>query len=968
MIRITFLAVAWMMPISVAWATEPFSSEAVAFFEGEVSPILEEHCFNCHDDTARGGLTFTTRAGLLLGGDQGPAFDAHAPSDSLFLEMLSYKDVHHEMPPSGKLDEDTLTVLTAWIEQGAPYPDDLLGEVSEGARRGMVVTEADKQHWAYQPVARPEVPAVDGSEWSANPIDAFIRHGLTARGLEPNPEAPRRVLIRRAYYDLTGLPPTPEEVAAFEADPDPDAYERLVDRLLASPHYGEKWGRHWLDVVRYAETNGYERDSKKPEIWRYRDYVIQSFNDDKPYDQFVMEQLAGDELPDAGPEQIIATGYYRLGLWDDEPADPKLGKYDTLDDIVDTTTRAFLGMTMSCARCHDHKIDPIPTRDYYSFLSFMHNISDMHRENITRSFVTAEDEAAYYAAVEAHQRSVRRLEGRVREVERSVVSKLDDMGLLATGNTHPSDMTNMQYREYRDTWNALPDFDSLRHENEGELSHNFFDIGVRRQDRSFGFVFTATLHVPEDGEYTFFLDSSDGSRLILDGETIINYDGIHLLGFEHRDIRTLSKGSYPIRLEYFQRGGQLGLQVAWSGPGFERRALSQERPEIDPPALIAEHGANVLDERTLERYHQSVRELAERRAYEVPGKTTVAAVFEAKPEPPETFVFIRGNPHVEGETVAPRFPEVLSPPEPTIQPVENGEYASTGRRRALAEWIASPENPLTARVMVNRIWQYHLGRGIARDPNDFGSTAEPPTHPELLDWLAAEFVETGWRMKPMHKQIMMSRTYRMASTPNAANHAADPRNDSFWRHDMRRLTAEEVRDSILAVNETLNPAVGGPSVFPPLPRKVLETSSRPDEAWGTSPPEEHTRRSVYIHLKRSLLEPLLADFDLADTDASCPVRFTTTQPTQALTMLNSEFVNEQALVLAESAREVRGCAESRVSEILERVTSRPATVEEVVQAMAFMDILQSEQGLCPERALDRFALLALNLNEFIFLD
>lgn len=261
-----------------------------------------------------------------------------------------------------------------------------------------------------------------------------------------------------------------------------------------------------------------------------------------------------------------------------------------------------------------------------------------------------------------------------------------------------------------------------------------------------------------------------------------------------------------------------------------------------------------------------------------------------------------------------------------------------------------------------------MGRGIARDPNDFGATAEPPTHPELLDWLAAEFVENGWRMKAMHKQIMMSRTYRMASTPNPENYAADPRNNAFWRHDMRRLTAEEVRDSILVANDTINPTLGGPSVYPPLPRAVLETSSRPDQAWGHSPPEDHTRRSVYIHVKRSLREPLLADFDAADTDASCPVRHITTQPTQALAMLNSAFVNEQALVLADMARGAGDCSVSRVETILERVTNRPANGEEVEQAIAFMDILQEKQGLSPDRALDRFALLALNLNEFIFLD
>ena len=600
-----------------------------------------------------------------------------------------------------------------------------------------------RSHWAFQPL-RAVVPPVVAPEapgaGPANTIDAFIAERLRARGLPFPQAASRRALIRRVTYDLTGLPPTPEAVEAFVHDPSPQAWEHLVDRLLESPHYGEKWARHWLDLVRFAETNSYETDEPKPHAWRYRDYVIRAFNTDKPYDRFLREQLAGDELPDGGADGVIATGFHRLGIWDNDPADKELALFDQFDDLVATTGQVFLGLTVDCARCHDHKIDPISQRDYYALLAFFRNI-------------------------------------------------------------HP----------YR---------------NGG-----------------------ATDEVPLPGE-----------------------------------------------------AGSKALAVTEPG--------------------------------------------------------TVA---------PATHLLRRGNPSSPGEAVEPGFLSVLGTPPPVITPPASGR--SSGRRRALADWIASPANPLTARVIVNRVFQHHFGRGLVRTPSDFGLQGGAPTHPELLDWLAAEFVRDGWSFKRLHRRILTSRTYQASATPTPEAAKADPANDLFSRFDARRLTAEEIRDSVLWVSGAGNPRMGGPGVYVALPKEVLASQSVPGKGWGNSPTEEQHRRSIYIHVKRSLLTPVLLSFDLAETDRSTPVRFATTQPTQALGMLNGPFFNEQARVLADRIRaEVGERPETQVRRVLHRVTARPPSEAEVARGVALMRSLTAEEGLGARAALDAFCLMAFNLNEFLHLE
>jgi cytochrome c553 len=776
--------------------------EAVQFFESKVRPILAESCFRCHSEKKKkGNLRLDSRAAILTGGDQGPAVVPGHPEKSLLVKAIRHDNDELKMPPTQKLAKEKIAELTRWIQMGAPWPGVEQDVIARPKADEYQISDKDRAHWAFQPVKRPPVPKVMNPDWVANPIDAFVLAGLEAKGLRPNPPASRQELLRRVHYDLTGLPPTPREVETFLADSSPRAYENLVNRLLASPHYGEKWARHWLDLVRFAETNSYERDDPKPHAWRYRDYVIRAFNQDKPYDQFVREQLAGDELPDPDADAIIATGYYRLGIWDDEPSDPAQARYDGLDDIVATTGQVFLGLTVDCARCHDHKIDPIPQKDYYRLLAFFQNVNHYRNGGPT-------DERPLLSTPEAHKL----YEDRQRE-RAEKMSELEAEVKRVVGDDNPDRLT---------------------------------------------------------------------------GDRAVAYK-------------------------------KLRRQIA---------ALNRKPVAAEMALCVTETGRQA----------------------------------------PETFVLLRGNPHVKGARVEPAFPMIFSSPPPTF-PEPPADAKSSGRRRVLADWIASKDNRLTARVFVNRVWQHHFGRGIVRSPNDFGLQGTRPTHSELLDWLASEFVEQGWRMKALHRLILTSNTYRMSSRGNDKALSLDPANDLFWRFDMRRLGAEEVRDSILAVSGCLNPKMYGPGVYPEIPKEVMAGQSMPGRGWGNSPPEEQNRRSVYVHVKRSLLLPILENFDLAESDRSTPVRFATTQPMQALAMVNGAFLNKQAAVFADRLKREAGEDMTRqVRLALFLATARTPEEKEIRRGVGLIESLRREEGATSEQALRYFCLMVFNLNEFLYLD
>jgi mono/diheme cytochrome c family protein len=809
--------VAGRTPWSAAWcvvaaallaAPQTLNAQPVDFSR-EVKPILARRCFACHGpDSGEGGLRLDGREHALAELDSGLL--AIVPEDAEASELIARVTAEDEslrMPPEGKpLSEQEVDVLRRWIDEGAPY----------------------QKHWAFVPPVKHEPPTIEGDRqsWVKTPIDAFVLAQLQANDLQPAPKADKRTLCRRAYFDLTGLPPTEEQLEEFLADESEGAWEKLIDKLLASPHYGERWGRHWLDLVRFAETNSFERDGQKPNAWKYRDYVIRSFNDDKPYDQFVKEQLAGDELDDVTHDSILATGYYRLGIWDDEPADPVQSRSDELDDLIATTSQAFLGLTVGCARCHDHKIDPIPQVDYYGL-------------------------AAFFADVTSYG------------------DRGDQTGNNQWDLSSPEDAAARQ---------ALRAQEQLIEREKVSME----EVGVKR------------------------MEAPDQRR----SET------------------------------------------------HEREALLSEKLR---KYLNASEQA--LYEETLARLRKARREL---RRMGRPESALALAKCAVPPAP--THLNVRGNPHVPGDVVEPRFPQLFGAEPPTIPEAAEGAR-SAGRRKVLADWIASPDNMLTARVIANRVWQHHFGRGIVRSANNFGELGDVPTHPELLDWLAIWLTEHQWKLKPLHRLIMTSSAYQMSTQADAAALAVDPLNDNLWRFDLRRLEAEELRDATLAASGQLNLALYGPSFYPEMSAEVLATQSQPGNGWGQSSPEERSRRSVYIFVKRSLLTPLLTAFDFPDVDASCEARFNTTQPGQALSMLNGQFANEQAGRLADRVRAEAGDEpRDQVARAIEITLGRDATAEEIADGLDLLNQLTKKHDRDPQEALRYWCLVALNQNEFMYLD
>ncbi|MEM9588254.1 MAG: PSD1 and planctomycete cytochrome C domain-containing protein [Planctomycetota bacterium] len=793
------------------------STQPTVDFARQVQPILAKRCFACHGpDVAESGLSFVDRESALTETESGDhAIVAGDLEASTMIARITSTDEYDQMPPEGdRLTTEQIEVLKTWIKEGAAW----------------------SKHWSFQPMKRYEPPSVDDEDWNLHPIDRFLYRDLADRGLSPNPPADRSTLIRRATYDLTGLPPSKSEIDAFVASESPEAFEDLVDSLLQSPHYGEQWGRHWLDLVRFAETNSFERDGKKTNAYKFRDYVIRAFNDDKPYDQFVREQLAGDELDQVTAETLAATGFYRLGIWDDEPADPKQARFDELDDIITTTGQAFLGLTINCARCHDHKIDPIPQANYYSLLAFF------------------------------------------------------------------EDITPFAIR--RDT-----------------LGYNQIDISSPKLKAQYSAAQSK-------------LTELRNSAMSIEQAGIAKMDG--------------------------------PLQRATEGPKRDRNRV------------LKEHLQSHLTEAEWSRYRSLEREIADQESAikALPPRETVMGLAKYRVVDKPTYVLYRGNPHSPADEVGPGFPTLFGDDAPVIQTPQQAQVStnssittdSSGRRRHLADWVASEDNLLTARVMANRVWQFHFGRGLVRSSNNFGQLGTPPTHPELLDWLAWQLIDQGWRLKPLHRLIMSSRAYQMSSAANAKALEVDPNNDLFWRFNRRRLSAEEVRDSILAVNGSLNPQVYGPSFFPKLSAEVLAGQSRPGEGWGQSSEQDRNRRSVYIFVKRSLVSPLLTAFDFPDPDLTCEARFATLQPGQALALLNGEFIHQAAERLAGDLGANSLSNTELVSATIERVLGRTATADELAAGDELILRLQNDHQLSRDRATTLYCLTVLNWNEFLFLD
>ncbi len=732
--------------------------DAEVEFERDIAPLLVRRCLECHNETGdSGGLRLTSAAGLQAGGDSGSVIDAADPEQSSLLQRV----LDGEMPPAKgdvaqRLPEAEIDLLRQWVLAESLWPE---GRVLDPYER-TTETRGGRDWWSLQPIVRPDVPVVVGKTSSENPVDAFIRAGLSESGWVPAPQADRRTLLRRLSYDLVGLPPTADEYVAFEQDQTADAYERRVDRLLASPQFGERWGRYWLDLVRYADTCGYERDQEKSGVWKYRDWVIQALNDDMPYDRFVQAQLAGDELPDRDESTVIATGFIRLGTWNDEPNDPQAYKYERLEDMVHATSTAFLGLTVKCARCHDHKFDPIPQADYYRMAG------------------------AFWA----------------------------------------------------------------------------------------GFI-------------------------------------------EPRESKHLGGPSTE----------ELGVDVfGWTDRG---------------------------------------------------------------PEPPPLHLLKNGEPKHPGPIIEPGNLTAVSFLKTPVTPPP-ADVPTSRRRLQLAQWITDPRNPLTARVLVNRLWLHHFGEGLVRTPNNFGFNGDLPTHPELLDWLADELMhphgQQPWTLKRLHKLIVMSDSYRQSSShPQHDEYAAiDSANRLWWRAERRRLDADALRDSLLAASGRLDLRQRGPGFKPTISPEALEGLSRKTGAWKASPPEEQRRRSVYTYLQRSLLPPFLTVFDQKDTTLPCGQRDVTTVAPQALALLNNAFVQSQSRTLAARIVKESETAAERVTNTWQMILGRPPTETERAAAVDHLRSMANRfdgaavkkptaDALAPDpqqQALASLCHVLLNTNEFLYVD
>lgn len=977
----------------VSFGLEAMAAEDVAgrqFFTEQVYPLLKEHCFKCHGggDELKGDFRITSREGLLVGGHFGSALEENDPAASVLLEMVSYKDADHQMPPKKQLSEEAISLLKKWMELGAPYDPALEIHGEAAPKRGFSLSDQDRQWWAYRAISGAAPPTGTDADWQSNGIDAFVRVQLEQKGLTPNPPASPHVLVRRLFYDLIGLPPTPREVESFvlHSQKNPEkAYHDLVEDLLARPQYGEKWARHWLDLVRYAETNGFERDNTKPEIWRYRDYVIDSFNSNRPYDQFVIEQLAGDEIETPTRDSLVATGYHRLMQWDDEPADREQHVYDVLADDVQITSETFLASSLGCARCHDHKADPISQRDYYSFMSFFKGVTHYTTEGTILHWSTPEARISFETD---RSEKVKTLEAKSSDLNREIQKVVDQVGFATGKGGDASPPLLDDARGKGAEWFYTEKTPGPEWRDVGFVNKSWFKgwsgFGAGNPP---GSVIKTKWATPDIWMRTTFGLTALPASLVLeihhDEDVEVFLNGIAVFqakgftkGYEIVDLPkaaldALQTGKNVVAVHCHQSGGgqyiDLSLRTSASGNRNLNSLLSGPGSREFSNKVRKQTGKNLVDE--LKKVSDEISSLRKAEA-----GTAINAVTERGADPGPMFIHLRGSAHAEGDAVVPGFPAVLASegaePRPALAtPVVRDGRTTSGRRIELAKWIVDPANPLTARVMVNRLWQHHFGRGIVPSSSDFGHLGEKPTHPELLDWLASEFQKSGWDIKKMHRLILESRTYQMSSDPDSANLEKDPENRNFWRYDMRRLTAEELRDSILAVSGNLNLQSFGEWVFPPLPAEVLATASRPGAGWPVSPKaEDHFRRSLYVHVKRSLRHQMLADFDQADTDTTCAVRFATTVPTQALTMLNSGFVNTQALVFASRMRKSGSEVRAQIAHGIELALQRDARAEELDHLVTFYEILKKESGLTDAQALDRVALLTLNLNEFVYLD
>jgi hypothetical protein len=875
--RVTSIAAGFLVVTSIvallnAQSALPLPASPISF-EKDVQPILEKNCLSCHGEAMQSGkLDLRSRESALKGGARGADIvPGDAEASRLYRRVAGLE--RPSMPAQADpLPADHVAAIKKWIDQGAIWGSTTLTSTGTpsaatlAALENRSITPEERNYWAFKLPVRAPLPDVADKSLT-NPIDRFLENARRERGLKAAPRADRYTLVRRAYLDLLGLPPTPAQVDSFVADRSPNAWERLVDTLLASPHYGERYGRMWLDVARYADSAGFEYDMHRPNAWRYRDYVIQSFNEDKPYSRFLIEQIAGDEMDGRTNDSLVATGFLRMGprVLFREKDNPER-RYDYLDEIIGTIGKGTLGLTVNCARCHHHKFDPISQKDYYAI------------EASIFGYVETEVPLAPKADADAYLAKNAEVDARIAEF-RKQIERVE--------------------RPFRDT------------------------LQLERIKRQFPDHIVQVILKPETERTP--------------GDALLAAQVLKAAGVSGAQVDPFLPPQEALEKK------NLTAQIA---------ALEKGRPKPVPMAEIVTDG----DYRSSPLGEGDDTVSCPKCRIPVPGAGPYVHTGPGRYEVPPSYFLIRGDVESHGSQMKPGFIEVITFGNPPTE-IPRPDGHTSGRRLALAQWIASPQNPMTARVIVNRLWQKHFGRGIVATLENFGKMGERPTHQDLLDWMAVELMTNGWSLKQINKLMMMSSAYQMASAGDeAADAKADPENVYLWRFRPQRLDAEIVRDSMLAAGGNINLQVGGEPIFPYISKDILAGQYR--GKWANTPEGAAAwRRGVYVYQRRSLPYPMFDTFDHPDMNVTAGARHVSTVPTQALTLLNNPFVLSEAKFLAERVSREAGDPRSQVALTYRIALARPATDMEIAIG----------SDLIRKQSLASFTHVILNLDEFLYM-
>ncbi len=939
-------------------ATAAPSDADLQFFESKIRPLLVESCYKCHsikEGKSKGELTLDTRAGFLKGGDNGPVVVGNDPVKSRLIEAVGYGNVDLQMPPKQKLSAAQIADLTEWVRRGAPWPEEKDVATARGSDFDLAKRKAE--HWAWQPVKRVDPPAVRDAKWPKNDIDRFILAKLEEKGLRPAERADKSTLIRRASLMLTGLPPTPQDVDVFLADESANAFEKVVDRLLASPRFGERWARHWLDLVRYGETRGHEFDYEIPNAFQYRDYVIRAFNEDVPYDQFVREHIAGDLLPKprmspdgVRNESIVGTGFWFLGEAIHSPVDIRQDEMDRVDNQIDVFGKTFQAMTLGCARCHDHKFDALSTKDYYSIAGFMHS-SGMRDAQIDH--------------LGANQDVARKL----RKLQLWSPEGPTETGVEAFP---PRDSLVADYRR----GGATPWIAEGESFGDAPASAATTVLGTSA-DRPIAMTLSSgaavglpqpqlggTLRTP-----TFVITKPSLAMSIFgEGRAFICIDSHRMIGgplhgvsnqklstgrkwkIHTADLKNYIGQRAHVEFTATPGGENPVLAIEWVGL-FDARPDSPAREDSKPtPSQI-------------DAAHRRLAEISsERNALLSQFKPSATALAMLDGSPVDERVLIRGSPKTPGEPAPRRFLEALDGPAAM-------KISSGSGRLQLADRIADAKNPLTSRVIVNRVWHHLFGRGIVASVDNFGVLGDRPTHPELLDSLADELVKDGWSIKRLIRRIVLSESWQMSSRDSADAALADPQNLLVHRANLRRLEGEAIRDELLMLSGRLDPKMYGPGVDPYL-TSFMEGRGRPN----SGPIDGAGRRSIYIKVRRNFLSPMMLAFDTPQPFNSMGRRSISNVPAQALILMNDPFVVEQAGLWAKHvlAEKSLTTPQHRIDWMYRSAFSRPPTSDERDAAMEFLQKQAAELGVNPAKwendpkVWADFAHVLVNVKEFIY--